>query len=219
MLLTGLRAQRIFITVGIFPDDLILFDRIQTLSGGGQVAQQHFAPSAANLAYLDKFRVPLVIHLRDPRAVMVSWTHHLSCAKGGMDELFWYYPAICPPAEFLRREFAWRLQWCIEHHLPHFLHWIESWCVAIDRGRVRALLTTYEQFVSERSAFLERILAYAGIPRAQFVDPQSAPGEQHLFRTGHIDEWRSVLDAATQQRMTAAIPRGLLDRFGWGLSS
>src|SRR5262245_62011868 len=154
-LIRGLRAKRIFVTVGIFPGDLILFDRIQALSGGEQIAQQHFGPSPANIAYLRKFRVPTILHVRDPRAVILSWTHHLSSMEGGMDELFWYYPAICPPPEFLTRDFSWRLRWCVDNHLPHFLDWLQSWCTALDRSEVQAHVTTYEQFIFDRRSFFE----------------------------------------------------------------
>jgi hypothetical protein len=93
----GLGARRIRLTVGIFPEDLILFPQIQTFAEGGQIARQHFPPTATNLAYLRHFNVRPIIHVRDPRAVLVSWTHQLANAGGGWKELFWYYPAICPP--------------------------------------------------------------------------------------------------------------------------
>jgi hypothetical protein len=214
-LIRGLGAKRIFITVGVFPDDLILFDRIQTLAGGCQVAQQHFGPSRTNLAYLKKFRVPLILHVRDPRSVILSWTHHLSSMEGGMDELFWYYPAICPPPEFLTRDFPWRLQWCIENHLQHFVDWLKTWCEALDSGDVQGHITTYEQFLANRQSFFDGILRYAGISQSDFRDPQTSPGKEHLFRAGVPDEWRQVMDATTAKRVTDALTHYLAGRFGW----
>jgi hypothetical protein len=132
-----------------------------------------------------------------------------------MDELFWYYPAVCPPQQFLVKEFSWRLRWCVDNHLPHFVEWMQTWCAAIDDGRVRAHITTYEQFICDRRPFFESILGYAGIPISEFIDPQTLPTEDHLFRTGRIDEWRTAMDHATLNQVTNAIPRVLLDRFGW----
>jgi hypothetical protein len=215
MLVTGLRAQRTFVTVGVFPGDLILFDRIQAFAAGGQVAQGHFPASPENLAYLRKFRLPVVVHVRDPRAVLLSWTHHLSSAAGGMDELFWYYPAICPPAEFLSRPFAWRLSWCLERHLPHFIAWLDGWCDAADRGEVRALFTTFEGFLVDRAAFFRSLLDHAGIPSAAFTDPQVLPDHTHLFRRGLVDEWRSVMDTQHARGALEAMPERLRARFGW----
>jgi hypothetical protein len=215
MLVRGLDARRTFVTVGVFPGDLLLFDRIQSFAGGGQVAQQHFPASRENLAYLRKFAVPIVVHVRDLRAVMLSWTHHLSSAAGGMDELFWYYPAICPPDEFLGRPFEWRLDWCLEHHLPEFVAWLLGWCEAADRGDVSILFTRFEDFVADRAALFRSVLAHAGVPPELFRDPQSPPRESHLFRRGLVDEWRTVMDTRQTHLAERLIPEPLRRRFGW----
>jgi hypothetical protein len=215
MLVKGLRARRIFISVGIFPNDLILFPQIQTFAGGGQVAQQHLQPSRENLAYLRHFNVPPVLHVRDPRAVIVSWTHHLRAAEGGLNELFWYYPAICPSAEFVTRSLPWQLDWCLENHLPHFVQWLTDWCAALERGVLQVLCTRFEDFVADRPGFFARLLQHFAIPQDAFADPMEAPTAGHLFRSGRCDEWREVLDATQRRRATDAMPAQLFDRFGW----
>ncbi len=215
MLVRGLAAKRVFLTVGIFPHDLVLFDRIQTFSGGAQVAQQHFGPSPPNLAYLRKFGVRPILHLRDPRAAIVSWAHHLSAAEGGLDELFWYYPAICPPPVFLERDLPWRLAWCVENHLPHFVEWIEAWCDAVDAGRIEALFTTFEQLLQDRTRFFESILRFLDISTTAFADPRAQPSKVHLYRAGLLDEWHQILDACDRNTLTRALPDRLRIRFGW----
>lgn len=215
MLVKGLRAHRIFISVGIFPNDLILFREIQTFAGGGQVAQQHLQPSRENVAYLRHFNVPPVLHVRDPRAVVVSWTHHLRQAEGGLNELFWYYPAICPPPEFLTHSLAWQLDWCLENHLPYFVQWLMEWCAAIEHDGLRVLCTRFEDFVTDRQGFFSRLLQHYAIAPAAFDDPAEPPGAGHLFRNGRCDEWRDVLDATQRRRATDAMPTQLFDRFGW----
>jgi hypothetical protein len=215
MLIRGLGAHRSFLSVGVFPGDLILFPAIQSFAGSGAVAQQHFPASAENLAYLRKFRIPLIVHARDPRAIIVSWTHHLANSPGGLDEIFWYYPAICPPESFLARPFAWQLDWCLENHLAIFSQWLEGWRLARETQQAAPLFTTYEQFVTDRRGFFAAVLGKAGIDLAAFTDPMTPPGAGHLFRRGSVDEWRSVMDAKQIQAATERIPAALWQTFGW----
>jgi len=215
MLISGLGARRSFLSVGVFPGDLILFPAIQGFARSGTVAQQHFPASAENLAYLRRFRVPLIVHARDPRAVLVSWTHHLASAPGGLDEIFWYYPGICPPASFLAHSFAWQLGWCLENHLRIFTEWLEGWRVARACGAADPLFTTFEQFLSDRAGFFAKVLAGAGIGAHEFTDPRTPPGAGHLFRRGLVDEWRTVMDAKQIRAATEMIPAALWGTFGW----
>jgi hypothetical protein len=215
MLIRGLGARRSFLTVGVFPGDLLLFERMQSFARGGQVAQQHFPASPENLAYLRKFERPFIVHARDPRAVIVSWTHHLACAPGGMRELFWYYPSLCPPEPFLERSFTWQLDWCLENHFAHFTAWLEGWCDAAQAGTADPLFTTFERFVTARPEFTREVLRKAGIQEAAFTDPGLVPGPAHLFRHGCVDEWRSVLTSRQAWQATERMPSVLWQKFGW----
>jgi Sulfotransferase domain len=209
----GLSAKRIRLTVGIFPEDLILFSQIQTFAEGGQIARQHFSPTDTNLAYLRHFNVRPIIHVRDPRAVLVSWTHQLANVSGGWKELFWYYPAICPPPTFLERNFAWQLDWCLEHHFSVFLDWICDWCAAADRWAVEVLFTSFEDFVVDEDRTLIRILEFSGLIE-KFKRPQVAPAAGLLFREGKIDGWRAVASRIAAAA-TRAVPEHLWTRFAW----
>jgi hypothetical protein len=212
----GLRAKRISLTVGVFPEDLILFSQIQTFTEGGQIARHHFPASETNLAYLRHFNLRPIIHVRDPRAALVSWTHQLANARGGWNELFWYYPSICPPAIFLDRDFEWQLQWCFEHHFGVFLDWIYGWCAAADRKSVEVLFTSYEDLVRDEDGTLRKMLDFSGLT-AHFKHPRVPPSPELLFREGKIDGWRDVASqlAGLATRATQSIPDALWRRFKW----
>jgi hypothetical protein len=209
----GLGAKRIRLTVGIFPEDLILFPQIQTFAAGGQIARQHFRPTDTNLAYLRHFNVRPIIHVRDPRAVLVSWTHQLANAGGGRKELFWYYPAICPPPIFVERNFTWQLEWCVEHHFGVFLDWICEWCAAADRGAVEVMFTSFEDFVLDEDGTLTKNFEFSGLVE-KFRRPAVVPSAELLFREGKIDGWRAVA-AQIAAAATRAIPEDLWKRFAW----
>ena len=209
----GLGAKRIALTVGIFPEDLILFPKIQTFAEGGQIARQHFPPTDSNLAYLRHFNVRPIIHVRDPRAALVSWTHQLASVKNGWKELFWYYPAICPPTVFLERNFAWQLEWCFEHHFRVFVDWIGDWCAAVDRQAVEVLFTSFEDLLLDEGRVLSRILEFSGLVD-KFRHPRVVPSAELLFREGKIDGWR-VVASQIATTATQAIPEELWRRFAW----
>jgi hypothetical protein len=213
LLARGLHAKRIKLTIGIFPDDLILFPRIQTFAEGGQIARHHFPATTANLAYLRRFKIRPIIHIRDPRAVLVSWTYHLAEVAGGWDELFWYYPAICPPPVFLKKSFGWQLNWCFEHHFPVFLDWIAGWCRVADQGSVRILFSSYEDFVRDGDAAIEKMLQFCGL-LSRFQHPHITPSRKLLLREGTVDGWRAVA-RSIKERSNRAIPGDFWRRFGW----
>jgi hypothetical protein len=139
--------------------------------------------------------------VRDPRAALVSWAYRLATASG-WDELFWYYPAICPPREFVAKDFLWQLQWCFEHHFDVFARWISDWCAVVDSGEV--FFTTYEDFVRDQSRTLSSMLQFSALAE-DFPEPRIAPSAQLLFREGTIDGWRSIASSLIGPA-TAAVP-------------
>jgi hypothetical protein len=74
----GLGLETNVLTVGSFPHYCFDISRLARFARGGRISVEHFDASAENLQVLKAFVERLVVHIRDPRSVLLSWVHHLS---------------------------------------------------------------------------------------------------------------------------------------------
>lgn len=200
------------VSVGIFPSDIMSWRRYFAFAQGGHIAHHHLEASPTNLWLLRSRPVRLILHVRDPRQVMVSWLHHL--IRDGVHEAP-QLTAASPPAHWFDWKQADQIDWLIQNHLPIFVRWIEQWTQAADRGEVAALFTSFETMVGDPKAFFERVAAYCGLEEEIIKTPEPQRDPLFQFRAGHIDEWRERLTGIQQQRMADAIRPELMQRFGW----
>ena len=76
MLSRGLLLEQASVSFGYFPHYLVEIPKLVSFVKGGKVAPAHFDPSAVNLQSLTPFIKRWVLHIRDPRSVVLSWVHH-----------------------------------------------------------------------------------------------------------------------------------------------
>jgi hypothetical protein len=212
-LLKGLYFDSYALTNGVFPDDLIMWKRWTQFAEGNKAAHNHLEGSPANLWYIKTFGMRLVVHVRDPRAILLSWIHHLASIKREAEAL--PHPVIAPPDDYYEKPLSWRIDWMIDHHLEVFVCWIERWLDAEVSHPNTVLFTRYEDFAHDKAGFLNEILDFYGIPRSRFHDPMLPLVREFNFRTGRMDEWRDVFDERQRQRASSAVPPRLFERFGW----
>jgi hypothetical protein len=175
---------------------------------GGSSYTTHLLPSPANVDRLVAGGVKrLIVHVRDPRQILVSYMEHIR-----------RYPREMTPArrEIIRRDPRQALDVVIEAFFSWALAWIVGWAQARDRLDIR--FTTFEEFVRDPGRFVDRLVAlYGGDSRwfnrdAALREPTSADFHR---RRGEIDEWRRRLDAEQTRRVNALIPDDLWNLFGW----
>lgn len=177
--------------------------------------QSHLDPSPRNLVLLKKYLPKFVLHLRDPRQVVISWYHHVE--KHQKNHYYLWSDDIQPPDEYFTWNDAEKLNWQIENFLPVLVKWIEDWTAVIDSGKFQILVTTFEEMIEEQSAFMQKILCFFGyeIDKPEFAPFE--PGKLH-HRKGRKDEWKEVFSPAQKQRISQLIPPELLARFEWDLN-
>lgn len=178
------------------------------LARGGGCQTTHLVGSEINVRLLAEAGIQRVfVHLRDPRAQIVSLLHHFS--RYGTDN-----PEY--DARWNQLSFDERLDFCIASFLGEQVDWIRRWLSARDRLPIH--LTTYESFVADREAFMEDMLAAYGGDTRHF-DRDAAlrreDGIDYHFRQGTADGWRKELKGAQIARINAAIPDELWTTFGW----
>ena len=223
VLAQSLQLQEVGIDSGHFPYGIIMPKPMVEFLKGGQICHNHIDASAANLWYLRHTGSKLILHLRDPRPALLSWLHHINTAEAGARQdpkLLWMHPVIDLGPSYFDLPLAARLQLLIENYGPIFVGWIEAWLKAESAGDLDMLVTTYEQFLGDRAAFMERILNFCGIPADQYEDKFAWVWEhraEYNYRHGDNNEWRTVFTRQQQRDINSMIPSDLAERFGWSL--
>jgi Sulfotransferase domain len=214
----GLSLEPVSVSFGYFPHYLVDIPKLSSFVEGGKVASAHFDPSPVNLQSLTYFVKKWVVHVRDPRSVVLSWVHHMNRlyrerGKGEYEHLF-VYPA--PPEAYYGWPFCRQVDWNIEHFLPSVVAWTRSWLAAYDSRRYDMLLTTFSELARDELGYIHRILDFYAISRGLFRRPHIAKTLQGShFRAGLQDEWLTAFSADQAAKATAAIGQDLIERFGW----
>lgn len=190
--------------VSTFPKSIFWRVMLADFQRGGMIAVAHYQGDKANLRQLRSFGITkAVLHTRDPRACLWSWSHHY---RQRADK---FIPDPAVRESFLRQSDVEQLEFHIEHYFQDALDWLGEWDAAIRNQTIDVLLTSFEDFADNESLF-RSILDFYGIEAEVVPAP---PGSR--FRSGSSTEWREQMPAHTVDRITAMIPDALWRRFGW----
>jgi hypothetical protein len=196
---------------------------------GNVVSREHLQPRRFSLKVLAHHGVrKVVLHVRDPRAAIVSWTRHMDRTLESRG--FRSVEVSCElpmPEAYIDWSFAQRLHWQVENKLPQFVRWIEDWLelVAVSRG-VEFLVTDYQALNEDARGLVTQILDFYEIHYEpdwismpvvrigknniySLPDPIKQPGE------GACPAWVTAMSTETLQAANAMVPAALADRFGW----
>ena len=220
-LANGLGIREMKIAVCLFPNDLIIREKLDELVAGRAIAQQHVPPLDLNLRFIANRMKRLVVHVRDPRQATLSWVHHLDnffAHKDIVPACTFGLEAVSPPlpGDYFDRSFEQKVDYQIEVHLPILVRWIQEWLGAQGLYGLEILYTAYEDFLADEKKFISGILTHFDIPPSCFEwqkVPDRSP-ENH-YRLGKADEWRQTFTAEQILRTTSQIPDDLYESFGW----
>lgn len=174
---------------------------------GGACYTTHLIPSARNVELLADVvsKSTMIVNVRDPRQWAVSVAGHIE-----------KYPQESPPSVRAMDSRDAVISWVINDGCPEIIDWIDGWVAASSTLPIH--FTSFEEFIRDREAFVQRILSLYGGDRRCF-DRDAALNEQsgidYHRRVGAIDEWRSVLSREQMEVINRMIPQRLWDRFGW----
>lgn len=218
MLSRGLALEPASISFGYFPHYLVDIPKLPSFVEGGSVAAAHFEPSPVNLQSLTYFIKKWVVHVRDPRSVVLSWVHHMNRLYGergdGKYEHLFVYPT--PPEGYYAWPFCRQVDWNIEHFLPSVVAWTRSWLAIHDSRRYDILLTSFSELARDELSYIHKILDFYTIPHGLFRRPQIAKTVRGShFRAGLEDEWLGAFSPDQTARATSMIGQDLIERFSW----
>jgi hypothetical protein len=175
---------------------------------GGACYVTHLDPAPQNIDRLKRAGIgKIIVHVRDPRQILLSMIHHVSRYEENR-------PAL------LRNAFSkWNVSaqiWELMDFYMRRIRWLQGWLEA--ESQLNIMFSTFEDFVRDRHAFVERYVEFYGAPREHFSLERAvrvAPETDDHFRVGLVDEWRKVFPRSDTELLSACLPRAIKKRFGW----
>jgi Sulfotransferase domain len=214
-LMRALDIPELHIGIGTVPRDKVIPSAVQQLARGGAIARSHM--DGANFGALAANGITrMLLQIRDPRQVTVSWTHMMRRLS---DVAFqyaakMYHPEV--PADFRVWTLQQEIDWAIDNYLPGQLSWLESWAAVLDtEPSIPICVLKFEDFRAEEDTFFRRIANFYGLAQIDrpALSDQSAAAMRN-FRLGDIDEWRTVL-APERLKVFNSRLKSLAERFAW----
>jgi hypothetical protein len=203
---------------GVF-DAAMRYSELQRFAKGNAVCREHL-PARRHL--LDAVRGvgidKVVLHVRDPRYSIVSWTKMIDRfveARGMPGALLTCEMTM--PDTYASWEFPDRLKWQIENYMPRQVEWIEKWlALAEEESGVEILITKYEEFSEDPRAYLRRLLTFYQIPfeESWIKLPDDQVGKNNIFSEKTGDRWAG-LDGGLKLSANNLVPAALRARFDW----
>lgn len=206
---------------GVF-DAAIRYSELKKFAAGNAVCREHL-PARRHLldaiagVGIDK----VVLHIRDPRYSIVSWTRMVDRfieTRGTPGALLTCEMPM--PQDYPSRPFADRLAWQVENYLPRQVQWIENWlALAADNPPLGILITKYEDFSNDPRAYIRNVLTFHEIPfeESWIRLPEDQVGKNNIFSDRSADKWAGV-DPAVKSAASAQVSAQLRERFGWSAS-
>lgn len=193
------------------------------------LAKQHFAaPVVAygpnlgapkiDMELLRQFTDRKIIHLRDPREVLLSLIHHVNLYKEQAHVL------PMRPMEYYTFSFSRQIDWGIDNFLPRIIVWMEEWLAFKDAEDLKPngfkiLITTYDELVANELKLFYKILAFYNISKRNFHHVVTKKDSAVLFRKGDSNEWRQVFTLQQRIRIANMVQPTLLQRFNWNIDN
>lgn len=220
LLLRSLGLEQACFCNGYFPRDMLSLDRLQHYATrGGTIASTHLDPSATNLQLLASFIPRWIVHIRDPRAALLSWVHHVRRyhQEGEAFSLLRITPK--PPEAILAGELGGCIDWHIDHLYGAMVDWIEAWLDAARGAPDHILVTEYASLLFDEEALCRKMAGFAGCDLSAYAHRPPAKTMDVHFRNGELNEWQRGFTRDQIERTSAMIRPALAASFGWELGS
>lgn len=200
---------------GLFPWATIPHEGVNTLIRNKSVYVIHCSPSRYNRIELSSRLDKMVVHVRDPRQALISFSHFLPALLERLDPEYGLHLGV--PEDYLSRSYSSQLDWLCDHYFMYQVKWIEGWLDAMKDSEFKTniLFTCHEDLQRDQKTFFERILCFYSIPIEWFhLPPTPCKGHQN-FRKGYTDEWKQALTETQALKISNMIPCQLYEYFKW----
>lgn len=175
---------------------------------GGCCHVTHLVATAENVARLKENGVKVIVHLRDPRQVIMSHVfHNLKYEKAN---------PLLKIDGFDDMNLSDQIDYVMYTMWEELVYWIDKWVAA--SSKLDITFTTFENFKKDRYAFADHLVAAYGGDKKMFnrdnIFVKDINVDNH-FRSGHVNEWRSAFNKDQLAFVNDNFRREWANLFGW----
>jgi hypothetical protein len=178
---------------------------------GGTVTHEHLGPFKENIEQLCTYQPNIIVHLRDPKQIVISHIHHIkkfaSQNRNITEAQQWY----------LDKDVSQSIDSTTEKLVPFYMEWALQWYRVSQDNDLDLQFTSYEQFMEDKDMFFERIADIFSIPPEKLKQlketQKKLDGHKGLYniRSKRTDEWSEVMTRKQQERVDELTPREFHD--------
>jgi len=212
---TALSVGMLRISQSSFPNDMVNLPHLQVFAKGGRISQEHLDATPFNVSRLAKYLDRWILHIRDPRQTVLSFTHHLNRHKKENSSLAEELFTLDLSEGYFDKSFEQQLDEQLNLFFAASVDWIKKWLEVYDSGRYDILLTTYDQLIADETILFKNIFDFMEIPTSTINHVELDKTMDVHFRSGDPNEWREVFTEDQIKRATKLIPKEWKERFGW----
>jgi|GEM_PF-2379362 len=209
-----------FPTLNTFPVDRFVVPILDDVKKGGAIVRLHADASAINLGALsDAGFQRIIVHVRDPRQIMLSWVHQQIRMEGVEYDNSRHYFDPPIPENFRALSFEQQIDWATQNYLPSIINWIIGW---LDAARdpatgIQIEFTEFREMSEDPHHYFERFLLFYGFDPGALIDRILGYEREsnRNFRLGLKNEWRDVLSTSQYAEVQNRMDDRLFEKFGW----
>lgn len=160
------------ITEGSWYDLALNEGAMKEFAKGGALCRQHFAPTNHIMDNIQKYGIDrLVFHIRDPRDCLLSWVFY---KEAQLRKSLHPSPLVrlIEPAHFAKLNFEEKVDFYIDTFYCQTLGLMKEWFDAKEQlaGSIEVKITTFEDMVKDKVAFLDDLLQFYQIKGSRVSD-------------------------------------------------
>jgi hypothetical protein len=199
------RSNVINIGASTFPKDILDLSKIlDTLDKKG-VGMGHFDCSLENIQVIEELKIPVIVHIRDPRSSLLSWIHHSKklIRDGREVELLRNTPK--PPILLFDETITKIIDWHLDNYLCGQCRWISEWEKYSSKNPL-VQIKTFNELKDNPLQYIASICEFIGTNEEKILQPPN-PRDGIHFRKGLIDEWKDVFSKSQKEKADQVMSR------------
>ena len=178
--------------------------------------QEHVGFSLVNVRLIETYIGKMVLHIRDPREAVLSWSHHVENNLRN-DLLALYNVDVDYSSVYTKSTLEEKILYDFEHLFPLYVDWLRSWLSFYDdpSRKLPILLTTNSELRDNPAKLLSDIASFLGLGQIDLGLLEPAKQGQLHFRAGKRDEFAGILPSDVAKNCELLMDGQWFERFGW----
>ena len=181
-----------------FPEDILDLSKILDILDKKGVGVGHFDCSAQNIQVIEELKIPVIVHIRDPRSSLLSWIYHSRrLIKEGQEvQLLRNTPK--PPIALFDQSLAEIIDWHLDHYLSAQCRWISEWKKYAESNPL-IKIKEFSELKDNPLQYIASICEFIGTNEEKILQPPN-PRDGIHFRKGLIDEWEDIFSKSQKEK-------------------